>query len=100
MQTRRIRQTIRFRERFSLSGVGAPLPAGDYVIIEDEELMEGLSWIAYRRTGTFIEVSATQSKTHKHQVFTIDREELEYALNLHRAPSLADEQAHSSTSSR
>jgi hypothetical protein len=41
--------TVRFTAPFSLSGVDEIQPPGDYAIAEDEELIDGISWLAYRR---------------------------------------------------
>ena len=81
MLTRTRRSTIRFSSAISLTGVDQMLPAGDYSIVEDEELIEGLSRAAYRRAGTFIEVPASLSKARATQMFAIDREELDAAIS-------------------
>jgi hypothetical protein len=81
MLNRTKRSTIRFSSEVSLIGIEQILPAGDYSIVEDEELIEGLSWAAYRRTGTFIEVPAALSSAHAVQIFEINREELDAAIS-------------------
>lgn len=43
-----------FRKPFVLKGIGRELPAGRYRVTTDEELIEGLSFPAYRRVSTFI----------------------------------------------
>jgi hypothetical protein len=78
MKTRRT--TVHFSDKFSLRGTEAVLPPGDYVIVEDEELIEGLSFLAYRRVGAFIEVPSVSSKTRSMQMFPIDFADLEKAL--------------------
>jgi hypothetical protein len=77
MTARITQSTVHFGASFSLTGVDEMLPPGDYAISEDEELIEGPSWIAYRRVGTFIcltDVSLTSVK-----FFAVDHSELETA---------------------
>jgi hypothetical protein len=52
------RETVIFHRPFSLEGVGRLLPAGSYEIVTDEELIEGLSFPAYRRVATTMLVPA------------------------------------------
>ena len=52
MQARRTSQTVRFQSPFRLTGVEHVLEPGSYEIITDEELIEGLSFAAYRRLST------------------------------------------------
>ena len=47
MTIRTIRRTITFRRPFYLKGVDRLLPPGDYRVVTDEELIEGLSFTAY-----------------------------------------------------
>lgn len=82
MLTRTRRSTINLSSAASFTGIDLVLPAGEYSIVEDEELIEGLSWAAYRKAGTFIEVPAALSSAHVSQMFKIDREELDAAISL------------------
>jgi hypothetical protein len=52
--TRTRREDIVFRRPFSLKGWAEPQPAGTYSVETDEELIEGLSFPAYRRDATTI----------------------------------------------
>jgi hypothetical protein len=58
MTVRTIRKTISFLIPFYLKGVDRLLPSGDYQVMTDEELIEGLSFPAYRRVSTAIFVPA------------------------------------------
>jgi hypothetical protein len=51
-------KTVTFRQPFCLKGVDRLLPPADYRVITDEELIEGLSFPAYRRVSTAIFVPA------------------------------------------
>jgi hypothetical protein len=52
MLTRSRRTTLVFRRPFVLQGLDRPQPAGTYDIETEEELVEGLSFPAYRRVST------------------------------------------------
>lgn len=54
-------ETVTFSHPFSLDGVSGVLPAGDYEVITDEELIEGLSFPVYRRVATMMMVPAQAS---------------------------------------
>ena len=52
--TRTKRSILTFTRAFRLNGAGRPLPAGAYELVTDEELIEGLSFPAYRRVASWI----------------------------------------------
>jgi hypothetical protein len=60
-----------------LKGVDRELPAGDYRVVTDEELIEGLSFPVYRRVSTVIFVPG--QSTSSVEMVTIDPQELEAA---------------------
>lgn len=82
MQSRTRRSTAQFRHPFSLTGLDAALPPGEYDIDEDEEIVEGLSWIAWHRVATFIHLPAKTDGVLSRQMVGIDHAELEAALYL------------------
>ena len=47
---------VTFRQAVTLSGVDRSLPPGTYRVEIEEEPIDGLSFIAYRRLATFIRV--------------------------------------------
>jgi hypothetical protein len=49
MTTRTSNKTVTFRRPFVLGGFDEVLPAGAYCVETDEELLEGMSFPAYRR---------------------------------------------------
>jgi hypothetical protein len=71
MTTRTSRKTVTFRKPFSVDGVGRTLPAGDYDILMDEELIEGLSFPVYRRFATMMLVPA-QSYSASIEMLNVD----------------------------
>ena len=57
MITRTIGETITFQHPFRLSGADDLQPAGRYLVETDEELIQSLSFPAYRRLSTFIHLA-------------------------------------------
>lgn len=81
MAIRTTSHTVTFQSAFVLSGVEGDLPPGEYEIDEDEELMEGLSWLAYRRVATFIRIPAISSpQKPRVQFVVVNHAEFEAAL--------------------
>jgi hypothetical protein len=76
MSTRTSRKTVTFGRPFSLAGVGRTLPAGSYDVVTDEELIEGLSFPAYRRLATMMLVPAQSGRGSSVEMLTVDPLEL------------------------
>ena len=89
MSIRTIRRTITFRKPFYLKGVDRLLPPGDYNVITDEELIEGLSFSAYHRLSTAIFVPAPSGSAI--ETVTIDPLDLGAALEQDAASPPANE---------
>ena len=79
MTTRRREKTLTFARPFLLKDVGRRLPAGDYRVVTDEELIEGLSFPVYRRVSTLIFVPAQPPHSSSIEMLTIDPEQLRVA---------------------
>jgi hypothetical protein len=58
--TRTTEQTVNFRQPFALKSSGREFPAGAYRVVTDEEPIEGLSFLAYRRVSTMMFVPAAR----------------------------------------
>jgi hypothetical protein len=54
MLTRTISRTVVFRHEFTLRDLGETRPAGSYIVDTEEELIESLSFPAYRRVSTWM----------------------------------------------
>ncbi|MEO3431361.1 hypothetical protein AAFN88_21065 [Pelagibius sp. CAU 1746] len=80
MKTRTSEKTVTFRRPFVLAGLDEILPAGAYSVETEEELIEGLSYEAYRRTATVLHLPARSGPSHLTRAMTIDSEELDAAL--------------------
>jgi hypothetical protein len=52
------RETVTFQHPFRIRGIDRLLPSGAYEVITDEEMIEGLSFPAFRRVATMIMVPA------------------------------------------
>ena len=72
---RTIRESITFDRPFSLSAVDEVQPAGTYAVEIDEEPIEGLSFLAYRRVATTIYLPL-RSGTGSLQAVAVDPKEL------------------------
>jgi len=77
MITRTRDKTWTFRKPFTLKGVDRALPAGDYRVTTDEELIEGLSFPVYRRVATMIFVPGPAQRSS--EMVTIDPADLQAA---------------------
>jgi hypothetical protein len=61
MTIRSRRETVTFKHPFRIRGIDRLLPAGAYEVITDEEMIEGLSFAAFRRVATMIVLPAAAS---------------------------------------
>lgn len=77
--------TVVFMHPFMLGSGEGPFPAGSYLVETDEELIPGLSFQAYRRIRTTMNVPAARGIHRVLQTLTIDPTELEEALRLDAA---------------
>jgi hypothetical protein len=83
--TARTTQTIvYFSNTFLLPNFDAPQPAGDYRVDYDEELIEGISQVAWRRAGTFIHLPAIGTRRTMQHMVPIDPTDLDAALRKDR----------------
>jgi hypothetical protein len=57
MTTRTAQANLTFARPFTLAGIDGTLPAGTYRVDTDEELVEGLSFFAWRRVATTIHIT-------------------------------------------
>jgi hypothetical protein len=90
MLTRTRETTINFSKPFLLKGIDRQLPAGDYRVTTDEEMIEGLSFPAYHRVATMIFVPAQMHRTSSVEMVTIDPVDLQAAQQRDVAAIAAD----------
>jgi hypothetical protein len=67
--TRTKRSKLIFARPFQLKGVDRLLPAGEYELVSDEELLEGVSFPVYRRVASWI---ITPSKSSATEMLSVD----------------------------
>lgn len=71
MFTRTTSRTVHFDKPFTMPGIDGNYPAGDYRVYDDEEQITGISWLAYRRISTTVEVVKGQ-KTSRVEIDPLD----------------------------
>src|SRR6266404_8403058 len=82
MTTRSRRETITFRHPFRIKGIDRLLPAGGYEVITDEEMIEGLSFAAFRRVATMIMVPAAAPRSSGMEMLSISPMDLSDAQRI------------------
>ena len=81
MTGRSLSNIVVFSKPFLLKGIDRVLPAGDYRVVTDEELIEGISFPVYRRVSTLIFVPAPTRGASSIEMVTIDPLDLQAALD-------------------
>jgi hypothetical protein len=84
------RSTVTFARPFLLGGTDEVFPQGDYDVETDEELVEGLSFLAYRRVATYVRL---HPETGGARTLTVDPVEFDAAVARDLASGQAEEQA-------
>ncbi len=80
MTTRSRQIIVRFSAPFLLPGVGSVLPAGEYRVDQDEELIDLASRLAWRRVGAFLHLPAIGPNVSTRQMVPINPADLDAAL--------------------
>jgi hypothetical protein len=80
MTVRTTSKTVTFAHPFNLSGMGETQPAGTYTVETDEELLQPLSFPAYRRMSTSMRLPARPRSTVLTQIVEISPVELAAVL--------------------
>ena len=84
MAGRTTRVSVTFSHPFSLGNVDGIQPAGTYRIETLEVTIDNLSFLAYRRVSTTIQLPAVGTASARRQVVVIDPVDLEMALQKDR----------------
>ena len=87
MTTRTSKSTVTFKRPFVLDGFDEVFSPGVYNVETDEELLEGLSFLAYRRVANVIQLHSKSDRPGRTQALTIDPNQLDAALERDRASS-------------
>ena len=80
MLTRTRNSTVTFQHPFALEGLDRLLPAGIYLVETQEELLQSLSFTAYRRIATWISLASRDGNPDQSPVIGVEPEELAAAL--------------------
>ena len=92
MTARTTQSTVTFAHPFNLSHLDGPKPAGTYRLVVVDEEVPGLTFIAYRRAYTMLHVPALTVSSGKMQVFSVDKAELEAALDADQRTTASQQQ--------
>jgi hypothetical protein len=82
MTIRSRRETVTFKHPFRIRGIDRLLPAGSYEVITDEEMIEGLSFAAFRRVATMIVVPAAAPRALAMEMVSIGSVDLSDARRI------------------
>jgi hypothetical protein len=63
---------VTFRRPFVLAALEATQPAGTYRLVTEEEEIQGLSFVAFRRTAMLLHLPALSTAGATHQVVSVD----------------------------
>ncbi len=80
MTERTTETEITFAHPFVLNSLMISLAAGTYRLIVDEEEIEGISFSAFRRTSTQLEIPAIATVVGSRQRLSVSSQEIEIAL--------------------
>jgi hypothetical protein len=79
MTDRTTESEITFTHPFQLSAFLRPMAAGTYRVTTDEDLIQGLSYLAYKRSATMLHIPAIGAASNTRQYVRVDPTELEAA---------------------
>jgi hypothetical protein len=77
--TRTHRKSVVFSRPFLLKGIDRVLPPGEYRVVTDEELIEGISFPVYRRVSTMMFVPSQSRRASSVEMVTVDPADLQTA---------------------
>lgn len=80
MDQKTTRKTVTFQHPFLLHSEDDTFEAGDYIVETCEEMIEGLSFVAYRRVSTMMIKPHLIHGEAMRQIFEVDPSDLENAL--------------------
>jgi hypothetical protein len=80
MSMRTTRTTLSFRSPFTLPELDQTQPAGDYILDTDEEAIDSMSRIAWRRVATFLHLPSIAQTRGLVERVSVDPTGLDVAL--------------------
>jgi len=85
MTTRMTTSTVTFAHPFTLDEIETELPAGSYRVETEEETLDNVSFVAYRRVATHFFVPSRPGVSSTAQMWQIQPKGLERALSRDKA---------------
>lgn len=82
MTNRNTTRTVTFRHPFVVAGIDGLQPAGSYIVEMEDELLQSLSFPAWRRIRTAIRIPRHPGSSVTEQVAPIDPAEIDAALTV------------------
>jgi len=76
MTTRTSKETVTFKNPFFIGKLNEEQPAGNYIVETDEELIPGVSFVAWRRILTLIRLHPKPGQLGTIRTLKIDPDEL------------------------
>lgn len=89
MTVRTRKEIVSFDRPFALNGLDGLRPAGSYEVEIDEQLVEGVSFPAYRRLATWIRLPTKPGYPGVTEILNVDPGELDAALIRDAVPTTA-----------
>tara|TARA_B110000977_G_C10797133_1_gene384839 strand:+ start:338 stop:610 length:273 start_codon:yes stop_codon:yes gene_type:complete len=80
MRERKSETRIDFAHSFVIKSHNETFPAGSYVLESYDELIDGISFIAYRTLQTFMRISTAKNGVVTQRILEVDRAEIDAAL--------------------
>lgn len=87
MTLRTRRETVAFAQPFTVDGIDGTQPAGAYTVETDEEAIEGLSFLAWRRVATVIVLPVPHGGAGSFQAVPVDPRAIEAAMARDQDPA-------------
>lgn len=87
MAVRTTESTVTLAHPFRTASLDRVQPAGTYRIVTDEEEILGISFLAYRRTSTMLQIPALEVATATREIVPIDPTELDAILAADSQPA-------------
>lgn len=89
MLSRTTQRTVTFDRPFRLAEIDEMLPAGDYTVETDEDIIQGISFVAWRRVNTIMHLPSVTHNKSLTRPLSVDADRLEEALRQDKLPPLS-----------
>lgn len=80
MTKRTTETTVTFRRPFMLDAFDTPQPAGTYRVVIEEEPIEGVTFLAYRRTATMLHIPTASGPSALGEIYFVTATDLAAAV--------------------